>query len=292
MSSLQREVLRSKLPPAAPGPSGPPPARKGRRDYTPVKGDKYFSQEQEVQVDSGDIFKIYRCASADCPPERPVLFLLHGAGYSGLTWACFAAEIVSMVECSLVAMDLRGHGESTAADETNLSAETMVHDIGQVYQKLYEGSENRPPVILIGHSMGGALAVHVAAAGSIPEISGLVVIDVVEGTALDALKSMQAVLRARPRSFHSLENAVEWSCRSGQTRNIDAAKVSMPAMLKRLSDGVPGTKLIGLSQKYSPIVMAEGAGGDTPSFVEGLDSDAVIPEDEEADSGRDKPIKA
>lgn len=73
--------------------------------------------------------------------------------------------------------------------------------------------------------MGGALAVHVAAAGCIPEVCGLVVIDVVEGTAFEALQSMQAVLRARPASFHTLDYAIEWSCRSGQTKNIDAAKV-------------------------------------------------------------------
>ena len=73
--------------------------------------------------------------------------------------------------------------------------------------------------------MGGALAVHVVAGFKIPFIAGLVVIDVVEGTALDALQSMQNVLRCRPKTFHSLEQAVEWSCRSGQTRNIESAKV-------------------------------------------------------------------
>ncbi|XP_022664658.1 protein phosphatase methylesterase 1-like isoform X2 [Varroa destructor] len=200
------------------------------------------------------------------------------------------AEIVSMVECSVVAIDLRGHGESTALDETDLSVEAMTHDIGRVYQQLYESREQKPPVILIGHSMGGALAVHVAAAGCIPEVSGIVVIDVVEGTALDALQSMQAVLRARPRSFHSLDYAVEWSCRSGQTKNINAAKVSMPAMLKRISDGVPATKLIKMSKVSSPIPTTNEVGNDsTGSSAEAHNSigaaaaAAVIPEDRKAD---------
>lgn len=60
MSSLQREMLRSKLPAVPPGPTGPPPARRGRRDYAPVKGNQYFSEEQEVVLDNGDVFKVYR----------------------------------------------------------------------------------------------------------------------------------------------------------------------------------------------------------------------------------------
>ena len=71
------------------------------------------------------------------------------------------------------------------------------------------GSEP-PPIILIGHSMGGAIAVHTASAGYIPSLIGLAVIDVVEGTALDALTSMQSFLRGRPTHFTSLEHAIEW----------------------------------------------------------------------------------
>lgn len=73
--------------------------------------------------------------------------------------------------------------------------------------------------------MGGALAVHVVAAHRIPVVAGLVVIDVVEGTAIDALQSMQNVLRCRPKTFQSLDTAIEWSCRSGQTKNVESAKV-------------------------------------------------------------------
>ena len=56
-----------------------------------------------------------------------------------------------MVQCSVVAVDLRGHGETHTQDEKDLSAETMARDIGQIYEALYKDEEEKPPAILIGH---------------------------------------------------------------------------------------------------------------------------------------------
>ena len=64
------------------------------------------------------------------------------------------------------------------------------------------------PLILVGHSMGGAVAVRVAPL--IENLVGLTVIDVVEGTAMDALASMQSFLRSRPTAFSTLPQAIEW----------------------------------------------------------------------------------
>lgn len=44
-----------------------------------------------------------------------------------------------------------------------------------------------PPTVWAGHSMGGAIAVHAAASQRIHSLAGLVVVDVVEGTALQVL---------------------------------------------------------------------------------------------------------
>lgn len=95
--------------------------------------------------------------------------------------------------------------------------------------KLYP--TNMPPVYVVGHSMGGAIAVHFAHLELIPNLIGITVIDVVEGTAMEALASMQSFLRSRPQYFKSIPNAIEWCIRSGQIRNIDSAKVSMPGQI-------------------------------------------------------------
>lgn len=81
-------------------------------------------------------------------------------------------------------------------------------DVASVVNSLCE--ESNPEVIVIGHSLGGAVAVE--AALLIKNCVGVCVIDVVEGTALEALSSMQQILRGRPSSFKSIESAIEWRC--------------------------------------------------------------------------------
>ena len=85
--------------------------------------------------------------------------------------------------------------------------------------------------------MSDCSAVFLALKNEIPNLCGICVIDVVEGTAMDALSSMQSFLRGRPKAFPSLAYAVEWSVRSGQVKNVDSARVSMPGQLKSTDTG-------------------------------------------------------
>lgn len=229
MSSLQKQLLtKGKLPPMPPVGTGDGRRAFGRRrNYVPTSWNKYYETQEDVTISEGNIFRVYRIGNSG-----PLLVLLHGGGYSGLTWSLMAANIKTLVECQILAVDLRGHGNTITTDDEDLSANTMSNDVGSVLKTMYP--DDMPPVILVGHSMGGAIAVHTAYQNLLPSLVGLVVIDVVEGTALDALQSMQSFLRGRPTSFRSLENAVEWCVRSGQVRNLESAKVSMPAQIKNM----------------------------------------------------------
>lgn len=63
----------------------------------------------------------------------------------------------------------------------------------------------------MGHSLGGAIAVNIASTSEADlPIIGLVVIDVVEGSAMESLTSMQSFLRSRPKTFKSLTDAISW----------------------------------------------------------------------------------
>ncbi|EDW19513.1 protein phosphatase methylesterase 1 [Drosophila mojavensis] len=230
MSSLQRTVLKSKLPPTIPG------GRIGRadsfkksriRDYRPCMWNEFFAEKEDVVVDEHRMFRVYRTKKPEKP--GPILLLLHGGGYSALTWAHFCSEVTSMIHCQCLCVDLRGHGDSKVDDEDDLSADTLSQDIGDLITKLYP--EEVPQIYVVGHSMGGAIAVHFAHMALVPTLIGITVIDVVEGTAMEALASMQSFLRSRPKYFQSIPNAIEWCIRSGQVRNVDSAKVSMPGQI-------------------------------------------------------------
>ncbi|ESO89517.1 hypothetical protein LOTGIDRAFT_234330 [Lottia gigantea] len=197
-----------------------------KRDYTPVYWDKYLESKHDIKTKDNNTFRVYECGETG-----PVLVFLHGGGFSGLSWALLANMVSHLVTCRCAAIDLRGHGDSVTSDDKDLSAETMSSDVGEVIKSLY--GEDPPPIILIGHSMGGAIAVHVAEKQLIPSLIGLCVIDVVEGTAMDALASMQSFLRGRPKIFKSLDSVIEWAVRSGQIRNVESAKVSMVGQVKR-----------------------------------------------------------
>ncbi|CAH8514132.1 unnamed protein product [Schistosoma turkestanicum] len=134
---------------------------------------------------------------------------------------------------------MRGHGDTKCLNDDDLSIETLSKDIIKIIFAMYP--MEAPPIILVGHSMGGAVAVHVACKRTIPSLAGLVVIDVVEGSALSSLRGMTAFLHSRPQSFLSLPQAIEWSVRSSQIRNINSARVSFPGQLKRITSGQTAT---------------------------------------------------
>ena len=66
---------------------------------------------------------------------------------------------------------------------------------------------------------------------------GYAVLDVVEGSAMDALKSMNAYLDTRPSTFASLDQAITWHIRSRTLRNLESAKASVPSLLLQRDDG-------------------------------------------------------
>ena len=239
MSALQKKVLTSKVPRGLPprplgnrgGRGGGGRGGRGGRVYTPLHWSKYFKNRKAISIENST-FNVYTGGEENV---GPLLVFLHGGGYSGLTWSLLNEEITRLVNCQTLAIDLRGHGCSQTEDEIDLSAQTMAKDISSIVKKHVESLQTLPEVVLIGHSMGGALAVHTALEGEIDALIGLIVIDVVEGTAMDALSSMQSFLRGRPKTFHSIEYAIEWSLRSAQVRNGESARVSMPGQLKNVA---------------------------------------------------------
>ncbi|XP_034413610.1 protein phosphatase methylesterase 1-like [Cyclopterus lumpus] len=201
----------------------------GEPDYSPVSWREYFDRMEDVSAGpdaNGDVYRIYTAGD-----DGPLLVLLHGGGHSALSWAVFTTAIGSRVSCRVLAMDLRGHGDTLVHHREDFSTHTMSSDVANVIRACY--GETPPPIVLIGHGVGGAIAVHTASNMVLPTATGLVVIDVVEGSATEALHSIQNFLKERPKSFKSMDHAIEWSVNSGQITNLESAKVSMVGQIKR-----------------------------------------------------------
>lgn len=192
--------------------------------YKPLDWTSYFDEEDDIKIpDSNDVFHVYKAGT-----EGPVVFCLHGGGYSGLSFALATSNI--KLHARIVAMDQRGHGKSATEDELDLSIETLCNDVFAVLKALY--GDSPPAIVLIGHSMGGSVAVHIAAKKALPTLCGLVIVDVVEGTAMASLIHMQKILSNRVQHFQTIENAIEWSVKGGSLRNMESARVSVPGTLK------------------------------------------------------------
>jgi protein phosphatase methylesterase 1 len=216
---------------------------------------------------------VFHCVSD--PGLSTAYVLLHGAGHSALSWALAMVKhspisnkpsenlekIIKLISksnqkslqtrnCNSMSYDMRGHGESRVPnEETDFSSATLAADAVEVITTLYADKIPNINIVLVGHSMGGTIATRVAAGPVgdesaelqakwntlLPSIKALVVIDVVEGTAMESLPGMVDLLRSRPVRFNSLEEAIEWSVRAKIVRNPESAKVSIPPQLTEYS---------------------------------------------------------
>lgn len=130
----------------------------------------------------------------------------------------------------VLGFDFRGHGATRCEDEEDLSIERLTSDCVSVLREvLHVGRE----YVLVGHSLGACVATRVA-----HELSewgdglvGLVAVDFVEATAMEAIGAMTNFLEERPSSFGAVGDAIDWTLRKGVLHNRATAEVSVPSQL-------------------------------------------------------------
>lgn len=164
-----------------------------------------------------------------------------------MSFAACAQELhKGLPSAGFLSIDARGHGETVVHSKDpndpnlvlDLSLETLADDlinVVQIFQETIPGKEI-PDLVLIGHSLGGAVVTEVAKRGTLGNsVLAYAVLDVVEGSAMDALQSMQTYLATRPSGFPSLSAAIEWHTRTRTIRNSLSARISVPALVRRSS---------------------------------------------------------
>ena len=213
----------------------------------PVQWSKYYAQELFLphRLPSGDEAKYHVYLTPPANSKAPLFVCHHGAGASGMSFALFALSLRAIVpEVGILSVEARQHGSSVCSPsgdvvndfKISVLSDDLSNMITLVRQKL--GWSSLPSIVLVGHSLGGAVAVDLAQKGALgTSLLGYVVIDVVEGSAIEALKYMQSILSSRPSTFPTLEAAIEWHLRTRNLRSRDSASASVPSLLKHTPDG-------------------------------------------------------
>ena len=202
----------------------------------------YFAQElwleQEIDTHTAK-YHVYVTPPTD-PKKGPLFICHHGAGASGLSFAVFARSLRQRLpNAGVLSLEARAHGSAitsstTGEENADFSIATLAADallmIDLTKEKL--GWSSLPPTVLIGHSLGGAIVTDLAANFALgPALIGFCVLDVVEGSALEALGHMKTYLASRPSVFSSLAEAVNWHTQSRTIRDYESAAVSVPSLL-------------------------------------------------------------
>jgi len=101
--------------------------------------------------------------------ERPraIVAIVHGLGEHSGRYAALASDLVTRARCTVVSLDLPGHGESPGPRGDFASWEAVRDRIVPAMFTATRGLPDQPtslPHVLLGHSMGGVIALDYALA--------------------------------------------------------------------------------------------------------------------------------
>ena len=180
----------------------------GKNKIAPLPWTEFFSQEIYFDRNDGDLQVKHHAYLAPPMPDGPLFVTHHGAGSSGLSFAAFTSELQKVLpKAGVLSIDARGHGCTTIISSQSsdppidLSLETLSSDLVYVLKStlLKLKLPVSPPILIMGHSLGGAVVAHTAHNRLLNlQLLGYAVLDVVEGSAMDALASMESYLSSLP----------------------------------------------------------------------------------------------
>lgn len=148
---------------------------------------------------SGDVSLHYRRFGA---PGRLPLLIAHGLSFFSWDWIEVAQALASDRE--VVAMDMRGFGDSSWSPAQDYAVPTMARDLVNLADHL-----DWPRLALFGHSMGGRSCAWCAA--EYPgRISGLLLGDYTPDNAPAGSQRTARTLAGTPDAFASIEDAMRY----------------------------------------------------------------------------------
>jgi pimeloyl-ACP methyl ester carboxylesterase len=153
---------------------------------------------------SGDVTLFYRrfgAARAASAQATPVL-IVHGLSYFSYDWIGVASELATDRE--VVAMDMRGFGDSTWSPARDYAVPTMAQDMVALLDHL-----QWPRAVLVGHSMGGRNASYCAARNPMLA-AGVVLVDYSPDNARQGSQRVTDIVAGQPDVFASVDDAMRY----------------------------------------------------------------------------------
>jgi len=136
-------------------------------NFAPISAAGYFEEAVQVAVPSRHLdCRVYYTSPK--VKNGTVMICHHGAGYSGLTFACFAKEVTDMTkgECGVLALDARRHGiytfyisiirclqvysgkTTSSGDDSDLSVDVLIADFCAILQAIYPDPTSAPTFLV------------------------------------------------------------------------------------------------------------------------------------------------
>jgi len=136
-------------------------------------------------------------------PEHPPVLLLHGGGQTRHSWGDTAQRIAEAGYHAL-ALDTRGHGDSSWSPSAEYGIEFLVDDLKAVIRQL-----GKKPA-LVGASMGGLTALLAQGESEVPISSAIVLVDIAPKAEQKGIERIFAFMSANAaQGFASLDEAAE-----------------------------------------------------------------------------------
>ncbi|HMB87579.1 MAG TPA: alpha/beta hydrolase [Methylomirabilota bacterium] len=163
------------------------------------------------------------------PADAPPVVLLHGITGHARVWDHLAARLVPGRR--MLALDQRGHGDSDPAPDDDYRVGTMADDVAA-----FVGSLRIDRLALLGHSMGGRIAIKYAADHA-ARLERLVIVDIGPDINLAGLERVRDMMAQSPERIESEDWAVEYIRRANPLQDLDMLRERVRHGLKRLPDG-------------------------------------------------------
>jgi esterase len=159
------------------------------------------------RVRSGDVEIFFRRLGSR---GRTPLLIVHGLSYFSWDWLEVAQALGA--EREVIAMDMRGFGDSDWSAKKDYSVPTMAQDIVNV---LDHAGWSR--AVLVGHSMGGRSTIYVAAKQA-PRVAGLALIDYTPENAPAGTKRTTEMVANTPEAFATIDEAMKYYGKNDRAR--------------------------------------------------------------------------